>query len=57
MNEELILGVDIGGSHICTAVVDLADGSMKKESFCKEKVDAQEVSEVIFDQWAKACQR
>jgi predicted NBD/HSP70 family sugar kinase/mannose-6-phosphate isomerase class I len=54
MDKGLILGADIGGSHVSTALVDMADGSVQKGSFCKEAVNAQEISEVIFDQWVKA---
>ena len=54
MDKELILGIDIGGSHISAALVNRADGSVQKESFCKKEVNAHEVSEVIFEQWTEA---
>jgi predicted NBD/HSP70 family sugar kinase/mannose-6-phosphate isomerase class I len=54
MDKDLILGVDIGGSHVSTALVRIADGEIQEESFCKEPVDALQSSAVIFDQWVKA---
>lgn len=57
MNEALILGIDIGGSHISTALVDVdvSGGTMRKESFCKNTVDAKGTPGTIFEQWATAC--
>ena len=54
MENGVILGVDIGGSHISTALVREADGTVEPASFCKTAVDAQAGREAILGQWAGA---
>jgi glucokinase len=34
------IGVDVGGSHISSALVNLSDGSVLKESICEVKIDS-----------------
>src|SRR6476469_7265663 len=54
MDKEFILGVDIGGSHVSTALVNLQEGEVLEESFCKEPVSSRQESSAIVDQWIKA---
>jgi predicted NBD/HSP70 family sugar kinase/mannose-6-phosphate isomerase class I len=54
MDKELILGVDIGGSHISTALVSMNGSELLEGSLCKEPVHSQGNSEQIVGQWIKA---
>ena len=54
MDKGLVLGIDIGGSHVTTALVNPASGEVLEESLCKRRVDAQENSEVILEEWCQA---
>ena len=51
MNKKVMIGVDIGGSHISAALVDTEDGSLLKDTFCKEKVAVHEDAGPIICQW------
>ena len=51
MGKKMILGVDIGGSHISAALVDATDGHILPGTFCKDKVDAQTEGGIIIGQW------
>ena len=57
MDKKVILGVDIGGSHISAALVDAVDGSILQDTFCKEKVDAQGEGSIIISQWLNTLQK
>ncbi len=47
----VVLGVDVGGSHISSALVSAA-GDVLPESFCRKRVHAKSDScNEIFDQW------
>lgn len=46
------VGVDIGGSHISSVVVDVNSGNMLKESLAEVKVDNQASANEILDKWA-----
>ena len=50
------LGVDIGGSHICSAVVDLATGQLCGEPHT-DKVDAAAGARTIAGAWAANIRR
>ena len=54
MDKDLVLGVDIGGSHVSTALVRVNGGDVVEESYYKEAVHSQGDSGVIVDQWIKA---
>jgi predicted NBD/HSP70 family sugar kinase/mannose-6-phosphate isomerase class I len=54
MDKDVVLGVDIGGSHVSTALVRVNGGEVVEESFYKEAVHSQGDCEVIVDQWIKA---
>ena len=45
------LGVDIGGSHITAAVVDMEGRSILKDSYRRSRVDSRSSAENIIDQW------
>ncbi|WP_394698139.1 ROK family protein [uncultured Draconibacterium sp.] len=48
------VGVDIGGSHISSVVVDVNSGNMLKNSLTEVKVDNQATADEILDKWAAA---
>ena len=48
------VGVDIGGSHISSVVVDLNSGEMLKDSMAEVEVDNQAAADEILDKWAAA---
>ena len=50
----MIVGVDIGGSHISSVLVNEDTMQIVANSFCKKKVDAQASAHVIIRQWAEA---
>jgi predicted NBD/HSP70 family sugar kinase/mannose-6-phosphate isomerase class I len=51
-NKGVILGVDVGGSHISSALVGAGDGLVLEDTFCKDSVDPQMNSSQIFRRWA-----
>lgn len=49
--DNIILGVDVGGSHITAALVH-SDGAVMEQTLCKHKIDAKEKScKAIIGQW------
>ncbi|HJW17147.1 MAG TPA: ROK family protein [Flavisolibacter sp.] len=54
MDKDVVLGVDIGGSHVSTALVSLKNGELINNSFCREAVHSQGACEQIVDQWIRA---
>ena len=57
MGKRYAIGVDIGGSHISTVLVDLAKGSMIIESHAQQKVDNQASADEIFHHWGLAIEK
>ena len=53
MNENIILGVDIGGSHITAALVDVRDGKILDASMSREKVDSKAAAPEIISSWCR----
>jgi len=50
--DKLILGIDIGGSHVSSALVNAADRRVLSDSLCKKKLNTREKSaKAILDQW------
>jgi predicted NBD/HSP70 family sugar kinase/mannose-6-phosphate isomerase class I len=47
------LGVDVGGSHISSAMVDLSDGEILKHTLCREVVDTNADRYFILQQWIR----
>jgi glucokinase len=56
MKNDLVLGVDIGGSHITAALVDLNNKSLLQSSRVRELVEAGGTAEEIIYQWVNAMQ-
>lgn len=52
MNNSLMAGVDIGGSHITAALVDTATGSILPESWQRNSVPAAGTANEIIDAWS-----
>jgi glucokinase len=54
MNNRLVVGADIGGSHITAALVDLHSGKIVEGGSFKEHVNAAAPADEIIMHWAKA---
>ena len=50
----MIIGTDIGGSHITSVLVDETTMQAVAGSFCKKKVDAHASAHIVIRQWAEA---
>ena len=46
-----VLGIDIGGSHITAAVIDMQQRNILKNSFTRERVDSHGLTEQIIHTW------
>ena len=53
MQSSIILGVDIGGSHITSALVDLDHRKILQGSFNREKINSAGSAEAIKTAWAE----
>lgn len=53
MENPAVLGVDIGGSHITAALVDLKDGTLVQNSIKRNSVDSRGNAEEIFTAWCE----
>ncbi len=49
-----VVGIDIGGSHITTAIVNIEREEIEKESRTKRSVDTKGASEEILEKWCTA---
>ena len=47
-----VLGIDIGGSHITAAVIDMQQRNILKSSFTRERVDSHGSTEQIIQTWS-----
>ncbi|MFD2036311.1 ROK family protein [Belliella marina] len=54
MTDKLILGADIGGSHITTGVIGLSSNSLANDSFYRLSIDSHADADAILDIWTKA---
>jgi len=54
MDNKRIVGVDIGGSHITVALVDLSSLEILPESLVRMRIDSSAPAEEIIQNWAKA---
>ncbi|WP_207424647.1 ROK family protein [Desertivirga brevis] len=52
MQSSVILGVDIGGSHITAALVDISNRKIVENSLRRERIDSQGSTEDIINAWA-----
>ena len=55
-NHRFAIGVDIGGSHISCAIVDLITGHIFKESQTERKINNKASAEEILNGWSEALQ-
>lgn len=53
MNEKYSIGIDIGGSHISSAVVNLNDMNICKNTFVRKSVNSNETEYEILSQWVE----
>jgi len=53
MHEHIILGADIGGSHITAALVDVKAGVLVPESSNREKIDSKGSAAEIVHSWCR----
>lgn len=52
--DKVMLGVDVGGSHISSALVSLNEGQIMEDSFSRNKVDSQSGNpEAILSDWLR----
>jgi glucokinase len=57
MSRNYAVGVDIGGSHISSVLIDLESNSLVGESLAEEKVDNKASADEIFGSWAVAIRK
>jgi len=50
----IILGADIGGSHITTALIDLNTGQLLKETLRREPVNSQGNIDEVLNSWVNS---
>ncbi|MES2652796.1 MAG: ROK family protein [Bacteroidota bacterium] len=53
MERPIVLGIDIGGSHITASLVDVETRTLIAGSIQRKMVDSQESAENIFDAWCQ----
>lgn len=53
MNDTIVLGVDIGGSHITTALVDQHNGALVPGSWHRARVNSRAGAKEIIRSWGK----
>jgi len=56
-HKESLLGVDIGGSHVTTSLIDMANTCVVPKSYSREKVKDNGVPEEILDVWITCIKR
>lgn len=54
MKEEIAIGVDVGGSHIVSAAVNLKTNEIIPDSTFSVKINNKEPKEIILENWSKA---
>lgn len=54
MDRKFSIGVDIGGSHITSAVINLEEGIILRDTIVEMPVDNKAEGSVIITQWSKA---
>lgn len=53
MDENKVIGIDIGGSHITAGIVDLKSGMLLKNSLTRKHVNSKGSAEDILNAWVK----
>ena len=56
MKDNYVVGVDVGGSHVCSAVVDIEDGSICSEPVTTP-VDSSAGAVEVVNAWAENVRR
>ena len=51
MSESIVIGVDVGGSHITAALVDLESRKMIKDSWIRKSINSGRSAEQIISDW------
>lgn len=54
MSKSLLIGVDIGGSHITAGSIDLVKGSLDPSSLSRRELDGGSSADYILDVWSEA---
>jgi len=54
MKKNIVFGVDVGGSHITSAAVDMDKLQIINGTLASNKVDSKASKDLIFESWAKA---
>ncbi|KAA8477206.1 glucokinase [Arcticibacter tournemirensis] len=54
MNNSLVLGIDIGGSHITSALIDIVSGQVFRASYVRKFVNSHLPAEDIIPAWSEA---
>ena len=57
MRNSLVLGVDIGGSHITTSLIDMNNGVLLPETQNRQLVDSSATHTEIIDAWTNAIRK
>ena len=57
MNDNMVVGIDIGGSHITAAIIDLDTHNIIRESFTREHINSKGTAQEIIAAWADAIKK
>ncbi len=57
MDNSIVMGVDIGGSHITAALVDFSSKSVLTDSYHRKRIDSHASSEEIIKGWCHVIQK
>ena len=57
MNKEYAVGLDIGGTHITAAIIDIVDMKVMDFSMNKESFDSNMPVEEVMTIWEKAIRK
>lgn len=57
MNSNIILGADIGGSHISSALVDIKSGKILEGTSFRKKIDAHGEASEIINEWCEVLEK
>jgi glucokinase len=56
MNRNLVLGADIGGTHITASLVDLQKRQILSSTLCRKEIDSNGSAEAIITAWSEVMQ-
>lgn len=54
MDDKIVLGADIGGSHITAGLVNLESRRLLEDSLIRKQIDSHETTDVIIKSWCEA---